>query len=621
MVKCDFSGWATRNDLLCGDGRVIKKDAFKHNDGKTVSLVWNHNHDDPEAVLGHALLENRDEGVYAYCTFNDTDSGKNAKLLVQHGDVSALSICANKLKHQGNNVIHGEIRELSLVLAGANPGAYIEYVDSEIAHSDDGEEVVDCLYAGWNENIIIHSFEDENEQNLEHSETKQEETKVAEDAKKTDGNEQKEKTVQEVFDEMSEEQQNVVYAMVGMALEEAGADEDDDNSEGGNETMKHNVFDQEDVKRGNVLTHADQMAIMDLAKSSSVGTLKKAMEIYMNENDMLEHGAFEDKDLVTLFPEFKDVHPGAPELITRDQGWVGHVMSGVKKSPYTRIRTRQADARIAALRAKGYEKGKEKTNATTIRLLSRTTEPQTIYIKDELNRDDILDIQDFDLVNYQRRIMRMTLDEEIACAIMFGDGREDGDPDKIHEDRIRPIWTDEDLYVIKQDFDLAKFKAELQGTNTSANFGENYIYSEGIVQTYLYAREKYKGKGTPDFYCDPHLVNVMLLARDLNGRRIYNNKADLAAALNVGKIHEVEQMAGKTRTDKDGKTKKLLGIFVNLDNYQLGAVKGGEITNFNQFDIDFNKEKFLMECRLSGALTEIYSAIVLEELVAEEAAG
>lgn len=630
MVKCDFSGWATRNDLLCGDGRVIKKDAFKHNDGKTVSLVWNHNHDDPEAVLGHALLENRDEGVYAYCTFNDTDSGKNAKLLVQHGDVSALSICANKLKHQGNNVIHGEIRELSLVLAGANPGAYIEYVDSAITHSDDGEEVVDCLYAGWNENIMIHSFEDKNEQNLEHSETKQEETKMAEDAKKTDGNEQKEKTVQDVFDEMTEEQQNVVYAMVGMALEEAGVDADDenDNSKGGNETMKHNVFDQDDVKKGNVLTHAAQAEILGIAKSSGCGSLQEAMAIYAEENN-LQHGDIEisgfaqtgNGSVTTMFPEYVEAHPSrTPELITNDMGWVNAIMSKTQKIPHGRVRTSHVDIRnIDALKAKGYKKGDEKKLTGNYELVRRTTDPQTVYVTSALHRDDVVDIEDFDYVQFQYNIDQMSLKETLAVATLLGDEREDIDPEKIFPDKIRPIWTDDELYTIHKDIDFAAMAKELQGTNAEQYFGENFIYAEAMVNTLRKARKDYRGTGKPDMFITTDMLSTMILARDRDGRRIYPTETELAAALGVANIYEVTQMENKERTDKAGKKHKLLAICVNMADYGYGASKGGDITHFTDFDIKFNQLQSLLETRKSGQLTRIKSAIVIEELVTEAA--
>ena len=597
MENYDFSGWATRINLKCSDGRTILKDAFKHNDGATVPLVWNHQHNDSMNVLGHAMLENREEGVYVYGKFNDTESGQNAKLLVEHGDVTHLSIYANQLKQQGGLVQHGNIREVSLVLAGANPGAYIESV---IKHGEESDE--EAYIETIDEAIsLYHADSEKNEK---------EEPKVAEETKKPET--ESEETVADVFNTLNEKQKTVVYAMIGQALEEAGTSNE---SEGGDKEMKHNVFEQDTYQDSNVLSHADQANILALAKSSGVGSLKAAMEIFAEENsDTLAHGIDE---IETLFPEYKDVHPGAPELIERDQSWVGLVMRKAHKSPYTRVRTRQADARANELRAKGYNDRKvAKALSGNIKLIMRTTDPQTVYRRDEMHRDDILDITDFDVVAYQRTIMRHNLEEDVALAALIGDGREDTDPDKIHENHIRSIWNDEDLYTIHVDVDIEAARNEIQGTNTSANFGENYIYAEAIVTAALYSREKYKGKGQLDFFCTPHLLNVMLLARDLNGRRIYESKADLAKALNVGEIHTVEQFEGKTRTTETGETKKLLGLFVNMGNYQFGCTKGGEITNFEDFDIDFNKYKYLMETRLSGALTEIYSAIALEEPVA-----
>lgn len=614
MAKFDFSGWATKANLKCADGRTIMKDAFAHNDGQIVPLVWNHQHDDPNEVLGHALLENREEGVYTYCTFNNTESGKTAKELVQHGDVVSLSIYANKLKQNGSNVVHGVIREVSLVLAGANPEAFI---DNIVCHSDDaGNETVD--------EAVICAFESIELSHADEPEKKPEEKK-SEEKKDTDNDD--DETVADVLKTLNEKQLNVVAYLIGQIVDgDDDSDENDENkeSEGGNETMKHNIFDQE-TKKENVLSHSDMESIIATAKTSSVGSLQAAIQLYMENNEDLAHNADSvfvnesgESAIDQLFPEYHDVKSGAPELLTRDQGWVGTVMQKVKKSPYARVRTRQADARITELRAKGYQKkGDQKTVMVGVKLLSRTTDPQTIYVKEELHRDDVLDITDFSVVDYQRNIMKMTLNEEIAKAIMIGDQREDGDPDKIHDTNIRPIYGDADLYTIYADVDIEAARNEIQGTNTSANFSENYIYAEAIIKAALYAREKYKGAGTPDFYCTPHLVNVMLLARDLNGRRIYTSKSDLAAALNVGNIYTAEQFEGVTRTTDDGDKKKLLGLFTNLSSYQLGSVKGGEITSFHQFDIDFNKEKFLMECRLSGANTEPYSAIALEEPVTQ----
>ena len=604
--KFDFCGWATRNNTKCSDGLTIMKDAFKDCDGLTVPLCWGHNHDDPSRVLGHALLENREDGVYTYCKFNDTEQGQNAKLLVEHGDVTALSIYANKLKKQGNFVMHGAIREVSLVLAGANPGAYIETV---LAHGEEveGEAII---YTG-EELSLMHSNDGEQdlEADIQHADTGKQEGDEQMDGNisNADG----EKTIKDVYESMNEEQKLACQAMVGMALEGDGSD--DDNSEGGDDDMKHNIFDTEDMTQNDVLSHADQEAIVELAKNRSVGTLQDAISIYCEQNkDTLAHGIDE---IETLFPEYKDVYPGAPEKLTRDMGWVSTVMNKTHKSPISRIRTRQADVRGEDLNALGYKKGDKKKLSANIKLLTRTTDPQTIYIKDALHRDDITDITDFDVVSYQYDTMRMLLDEEIAKAVLIGDGREEGDANKIDESHIRSIWHDDELYTIHTDVDIAAAKKELQGSNTGANFGDNYIYAEAIITAALYAREKYKGSGNLDFFCTPHLLNVMLLARDLNGRRIYDSKADLAAALNVSSIQTVEQFEGKVRTDAEGGKHNLLGLFVNLADYRIGSTKGGEITKFNQFDIDFNQEKYLIETRISGALTRVFSAIALEEPV------
>ena len=613
--KFDFCGWATRNNTKCSDGLTIMKDAFKDCDGLTVPLCWGHNHDDPTRVLGHALLENREDGVYTYCKFNDTEQGQTAKLLVEHGDVTALSIYANKLKKQGNFVMHGAIREVSLVLAGANPGAYIETV---LAHGEEveGEAII---YTG-EELSLMHSDdkseeifgkEQDPEANIQHADTSDSkgDEKMGGDLSPADGK----KTIKDVYESMNEEQKLACQAMVGMALEGDGSD--DDNSEGGEENMKHNIFDTEDMTQDDVLSHADQEAIVELAKNRSVGTLQDAISIYYEQNkDTLAHGI---NDIETLFPEYKDVYPGAPEKLTRDMGWVSTVMQKTSKSPISRIRTRQADVRGEDLHALGYKKGAKKALSANIKLMSRTTDPQTIYIKDALHRDDIVDITDFDVVSYQYDTMRMLLNEEVAKAVLIGDGREEGDANKIDETHIRSIWHDDELYTIHADVDIAAAKKELQGSNTGANFGENYIYAEAIITAALYAREKYKGSGNLDFFCTPHLLNVMLLARDLNGRRIYDSKADLAAALNVNSIQTVEQFEGKVRTDAESGKHKLLGLFVNLADYRIGSAKGGEITKFQQFDIDFNQEKYLIETRISGALTRVFSAIALEEPVTD----
>lgn len=610
--KCDCSGWATRNNLVCGDGRVIRKDAFADCDGTTVPLVWNHQHNDPLNVLGHALLENRQDGVYAYCTFNETESGKAAKLLVQHGDVEALSIYANQLKQQNRDVIHGMIREVSLVVAGANPGAFIDFVD--LAHGEGAEQEV---IIGTGEGINLAHAEDDKADDGENP-------KDTPDDKK-EKPEDDDETVEEVFNSLTDKQKNVVYALIGQALEEGGSENNDDpedktggkqtakHSEGGDNTMKHNVFDKPDDNRETVLSHSAQEEIISNAKTKSIGTLQGAMKLYAEQHsDTLKHGI---DDIEALFPDYRDLRPGAPEVVSRDQGWVTVVMNKVHKSPISRIRTKQMDARRDGIRAKGYKKGSLKTPSGNMKLITRTTDPQTVYITDAMHRDDKIDITDFDVVEYQYGVMRQTLNEELAVAIMIGDGREEGDEHKIYQEHIRSIWNDDDLYAIHYDVNVEAAKEELQGSNTSVNFGENYIYAEAVITASLYSREQYKGTGTPDFYCDPHLLNVMLLARDLNGRRIYDSKSDLAKALNVNEIYTAEQFAGLARTNSESKQKKLLGIFVNLADYTIGATKGGEITRFNQFDIDFNQEKYMIETRLSGALTRIQSAIVLEEPV------
>lgn len=625
----DFAGWATRSNQLCADGRTILPDAFKHNDGQIVPLIWNHQHNDPFSVLGKALLHCVNGDVYAYCAFNDTESGNTARELVQHGDVCSLSICANQLKQTSNrSVIHGMIRELSLVVAGANPKARIE--DVSLAHSDDGSEFVDEIYV-FNEETISLNHADSIE------EDKKDDSKESEDNKKDDS----EETLQDVIDTMTEKQKKVMFGLIAEAITENAENKNNEGSEdeekvehssdnnevepleGGND-MKTNVFDNETKDNGQMLTHSDQEAIVALAKQSSVGSLKQAIQIYAENNESLAHGAFSDTDIKTLFPEYEMLNNGEPETLERDQSWIAHVMQKIHKSPISRIRTRQADARIAELRAKGYQnKGDEKKKMTQIKLIGRTTDPQTIYIKDDMHRDDIIDITDFDVVGYQWKLMRNILNEELALAALIGDGRDEGDPDKIHETHIRSVWNDDEMYTIHKDVDIKAAKAELQGTNTSVNFGDNYIYSEAIITAALYAREKFKGSGTPDLYCTPHLVNVMLLARDLNGRRIYESKADLAAALNVNAIYTVEQFEGRTRTTSDSKTKKLLGLFVNLADYQFGATRGGEVTKFEDFDMDFNKYKYMLETRLSGSLTKLFSAIALEEDVtaATEAEG
>lgn len=617
----DFGGWATRNDLLCTDGRTIKKDAFKDCDGKQVPLVWNHQHNPPDNILGHAILQNRDDGVYAYCYFNDGDNAKIAKGLVMHGDVRSLSIYANRLKEFSKNVVHGDICEVSLVPAGANPGAFI---DTVLAHGDNGEE--DGLILGYDEAITLyHSVDDKKEEKMANEEKKEEK----QDEKKDSG----EETVGDIFNTLTEKQKTAVYALISQALEQNSDNDNKNNDEEDDKEMKHNVFENDQQATGGVLSHADQEGIIALAKSNQVGSFQAALDIYADENN-LQHDAAAVSGFTSypsgstpagvdaLFPEWHDVRPGAPELVTDDLGWVQAVLRKVHKSPFSRIRTGQVDIRnIDALRAKGYEKGNEKALTGNYALARRTTDPQTIYVKSALNRDDIVDITDFDYVAYQYKIDRMMLEEELATAILIGDGRSDGADYKIEETHIRPVWTDDELFTIHKN--LTPFMTEING-DFSDNFGENYKYSEAMVAAILDAMIDYRGTGSLDMFCTQQFFNKMLLARDLNGRRVYSNKSELATALGVNNIYPVSKFANKTRTEGSGASAKnyaLDAIIVNLADYALGSTKGGEITHFTQFDIDFNQEKSLIETRVSGASTRIKSAIVIEEEITASSTG
>lgn len=624
----DFSGWATKNNIRCTDGRTIRQDAFKENDGQIVPLVWGHVHDDPTNVLGHALLVNKPEGVRAYGKFNDTEKGQHAKAAVENRDVTHLSIYANKLKQNGGDVLHGDIKEVSLVLAGANIGAFIDVPYIEHAEDDDPFEAV--IYSG-EEIELVHADKEEKSESEEKSEPEKKEEKE---------NMAEEKTIKDVIDSMNDEQKEVLYYMIGEALEDSGEDVEEDgeteegknvehSEEGDSEEMAYNVFDEE-TRNKNVLSHDDMKDIVKLAKTPQVGSFQTALNIFAEENGMeLQHDAVSSGfqqpgagvtglTVDALFPEYKDVRPGAPELVTNDQGWISVVLGKVHKSPISRIRTGQVDIRNIEgahddLRGRGYQKGKQKAQTGNFKLVRRTTDPQTIYVKSALHRDDIIDITDFDYVQYLYNIDRMQLNEELATAILFGDGRDDSSSDKIFPEHIRPIWTDDDLYTIHYDIDMDAARSELQGSDTSTYFGDNFVRAEAMINACLYSREMYKGSGTPDMFIHPHELNVMLLARDRNGRRIYNSKAELASAFNVGNVYTVEQMINKTRIDSKNKTKKLLALIGNLGDYSLGATKGGEITHFTQFDIDFNQEKSLLETRCSGALTRIYSAIAIEE--------
>lgn len=624
--RYDFAGWATRADMRCSDGRTIAKDAFAHQDGMKIPMVWNHNHATPDGILGYGILHKKDGSMRVECFFNDTDSGIKAKKAVRHGDITALSIYANHLKEQAKTVLHGMIREVSLVYAGANPGAFI---DSLVVHADgstteDREQGI--LYTGEEIELSaeLEHWDDKSQETPEQPEVEHaddEPEKKGEEEPKDDKQDDKE-SIEDVLNTLTDKQKNVVAYLLDNVVnpDDEPTDESKDSEvkhhsekEEEETEMKRNVFDQETSTKEAVLSHSDGMKIVEMAKSYGGGSLKAAYAAFVDEKKTELAHADNDlgvKDIAQLFPEYKDLKPGAPEMLTTDQGWIGKVLAKVHKSPISRIRTRQADVRdISNRRAKGYTKGTQKTDAGNIEIIGRTTDPVTVYIRSKLDRDDIVDITDFDIVAYMYNLDRMNLNEELARQITIGDGR-NGDG-SIDASKIRPIWLDDELYCMHKTVDIDAMREELTGTNSTANFGENYVYAEAIIQTLLYAREKYKGTGNPDFVCTPHLVNVMLLARDLNGRRIYDNVNELKAALNVNEIITAEQYEGKTRT-KDSKTYQLLGLLVNFADYSLGATKGGEITHFQQFDINFNQEVSLLETRVSGALTRPFSAIALE---------
>ena len=574
-MKYDFSGWATKNGLRCSDGRTIMKDAFLHNDGQTVPLVWNHQHNDHMNILGHALLENRQEGVYAYCVFNETESGQNAKQLVEHGDVSAISIYANQLKQHGGNVLHGAIKEVSLVLAGANPGAFI---DSIIRHGEESTE--ECIIFTGDEIELYHA-----EETLNH---KEEEIKMADGTKNPAG--ESEETVQDVFDTLNEKQKTVVYALIGQALEEAEAGGEIQQSEideikGDLAFMKHNLFDG-DTTGPDVLSHADMTAIITDAKR--YGSLKEAV---------LAHGI---TDIDFLFPDAKTLD-GTPSFIQRDMGWVSDVMNKTHHTPFSRIKSIFANITEDDARAKGYITGALKKEEV-FSLLKRTTSPTTIYKKQKLDRDDVVDITDFDVVAWLKGEMRMMLDEEIARAVLVGDGRLSSSDDKINEANIRPIWKDEDLYTIKQAVSVA---AAATADQTAKAF----------IRAAIKSRKLYKGSGNPVLYTTEDVLTDCLLMEDTTGRVIYETQEKLATALRVSKIITVPVMDGLTRVDSDTKTRTLMGIIVNLSDYNIGADKGGAVNMFDDFDIDYNAQKYLIETRCSGALVTPYGAIALEKLV------
>ena len=557
--KYDFSGWATRNDLRCSDGRVIRQDAFKDNDGQVVPLVWNHQHTDPLNVLGHALLENRPEGVYAYGRFNDTEQGKNARSLVQHGDITGLSIYANNLKQQGSNVMHGSIREVSLVLAGANPGAFI---DSVIAHGEDNSEEA-IIYTG--EEITLSHAEEE---------PKKEEKPVAEENKKEENT--KEETVADVFNTLNEKQKKVVYALIGEALQPKKTDDKDDDDEEEEESVKHNVFESDMTNDNDVLSHADQELIIKDAKR--LGSLK---ESFLEHAD--EYGI---ENIDYLFPEAKEINGGAPEFIKRPDTWVTKVMGAVHHTPFSRIKSVFADITADQARAKGYLKGNLKKEEV-FSLLKRTTTPQTVYKKQRLDRDDQIDITDFDVVAWLKTEMRMMLNEELARAFMFGDGRLSSDDDKINETNIRPIISDADLYTIKVDIET--------GETEDAT-------AKNIIRGAIKARKDYRGSGNPTLYVGEEWLSNMLLLEDNLGHAMYKTEAELATKMRVKEI-----VAVPDEIIPEG----FYGVIVNLTDYNVGADKGGSVNMFDDFDIDYNQMKYLIETRCSGALTKPYSAIAL----------
>ena len=591
MDKYDFSGWATRVGLKCSDGRTIMKDAFKHNDGQVVPLVWNHQHNDPNEILGHALLENRPEGVYAYCSFNDTESANTAKLLVQHGDVNALSIYANQLKQNMSNVMHGNIREVSLVLAGANPGAFI---DSIIVHGEESDEEA-IIYTG-EELVLEHagcgSSNTKKKKELEHaSENNQTDETKKENSEMTTENMNNEKTVADVFNTLNEEQKTVVYAMIGQALEDAGIDD-----EGDDEDMKHNVFDNDYKGNDDFLSHSQMETI--IADAKRYGSMKESFLAHAENYGIT--------NIDYLFPEAQSLNT-SPEFIKRETGWVSKVMNSVHHTPFSRIKSMFADITEDDARAKGYIKGKLKKEEV-FSLLKRTTTPTTIYKKQKIDRDDVIDITDFDVVAWLKSEMRLMLDEELARAFLVGDGRLSSSDDKINETNIRPIWKDEDLYTIK---------AVVEAPTTATSD----VKAKAFIKAVIKSRKDYKGSGNPTLFTTEDMLTDCLLIEDSNGRIIYESAEKLATTLRVKEIVTVPVMENLSRTDGSGNTLNLMAILVNLSDYNVGADKGGAINMFDDFDIDYNQQKYLIETRCSGALIKPYSAIAIEFKAVSSPAG
>ena len=593
MEKYDFHGWATRNDLRCSDGRIIRRDAFKHCDGKTVPLVWNHRHDDPTNVLGHALLENREDGVYAYCAFNDSEAGKAARLLVEHGDISALSIFANGLKQDGSNVLHGDIKEVSLVLAGANPGASISNV---MRHGETVEDEAD-IYTG--EDFIVGMEDDK--KNIEHSDSDMKEKKEVDSD---------DETVADVLKTFTHDQQKVLYQLVTDALaakdeaqDETNEKKDENNKNGGNNTMKHNVFDNSEQNE-NVLQHDDFQAIISDAKR--YGSMREAFENYAKDHDVdineLTHSAdYGIENIGYLFPDDKAV-TREPIMVSRDMDWVAKFTNSVRHTPFSRIKSLFANITEDDARAKGYIKGNVKKEEV-FTLLKRSTTPTTVYKKQKIDRDDVIDIVDFDVVAWLKREMRVMLDEEIARAALVGDGRVSSSDDKIDPIHIRPIWTDDDFYTIKQTVSVAS-------SDSDSAIAKNFI------KQCIKARKNYKGSGNPTLYTTEDILTDMLLIEDTTGRVVYESVAKLATTLRVKEIVTVPVMENLTRTDDTSKVHTLMGIIVNLNDYTIGADKGGAVNMFDDFDIDYNQQKYLIETRCSGALTIPYSAIAIEKVSA-----
>lgn len=665
----DCSGYATKSGILCTDGITIGNGAFVEQSGEVVPVVWNHKHDSISDVLGQAMLEDRNGDVYTYVKFNeDTEHGRLAKTHVEHGDITSFSICANKLVKNGKTVMHGCIREVSLVIAPANPSARI---DSIIRHSADGSEEEELIYvlgeapeikhASDEEETIDHAAEETVDQNTEEDDIKHNQKLVTSDP-----------TVMDIIETMNEDQQTVLFSLLHDAIENAlvyrsenseeetaeqemteepekkeerapenanskeeekieHAEEAVENKEE-TDPMKTNVFDNPNTGEEQTLRHSiDEGEVLKMARSSSCGSFKEALRTYINDNDTLKHGFDQtgDHSIDKLFPDHKLINPGAPELLTDDYGWVAQVINKCSKSPISRVRVRQVDARNSKLqeqiRAYGYnEKGTLKKNIANMKLISRTVDPQTIYVKDYMNRDDRIDITDFDVVAYIENVMRMMLNAEIARAVLFGDGRDDGDTDKIQPTHIVPVWGDDPLYTIYRTVDVEAMKAQLEDTTVTIEgedgsvinkFDESYVIAEAMIQESLYGREHYHGSGNMDMFIAPHMLNKMLLARDRMGHRMYANVAELTTAFNVRQIIPVEEMEGLYRTFTVSGVEHyapLYALMVNLNDYQIGATRGGEITRFSDFDIDYNQEKYLIETRLSGALTRVQSAVVLE---------